>query len=324
MNQEDIASLLGLQDSAEPPPKTEWPVHYDHESALSSARAGMQTLRVILFPVDEDSPKLVYTECRVEPDSKVPGKKHHLLDFASLLQLSDDGTSASAHPAGPLEPSPPATRLYLAFDRNAASDGSPLNRAAGDTPMHWRGTLLGFRAYEPVDDLTQYMDVWAHDIRTFVNFLRRYQGPLEGRPLVRPVEEAVEEVVVEAAEPEPEQSAETKDASPQSSSETLNAGDPSKAETAETEPEGDKKPPAPPGFSSAAAKHESKDDKETPQGATPDSRLSPPDVTVAPGVVLQAARTIQKRPMRSLWSIAASAGTLLSSGYLTPFSGRGS
>ncbi|KAI0375762.1 hypothetical protein BV20DRAFT_1048035 [Pilatotrama ljubarskyi] len=290
--------------------ETKWPVRYDHESALTHAQAGTQTLRVILFPADEDSPKLAYTECRVQSDPRVPGRKNHLLDFASLLQVSGDGVGATAIPAGRLEPSPPATRLYLAFDSNAARDDTPLNHAAGCTPVKWRGTLLGFRAYEPADQLTQYMDVWAHDIRTFATFLRTYRGPLEGRPLVR----RVEEVVIEASGPV----AETKDNLPsQSSSKTDDTRASSTAQVPESGPEsaGDPQPAAPPNISSEAAK----DDKEASKEVAP---LAHQSIPVTFRTALEAASTLQKRPMRSLWSIAASAGAFLSSSYVAPSSGR--
>ncbi|KAJ8461783.1 hypothetical protein ONZ51_g11319 [Trametes cubensis] len=152
-------------------------------SSSSSTLDDGKLLSVLLFPADEDSPRIIQTECRVEDDDDDPRKKVHMIDFGALLQAQN--AERSFHlPVGHIQGSAPPTRLYLAVPEDYAANDAQPNRAVarlmGDYPLPLKGTLIGYRAREPAQDWTQFVDVSLEDIPAYAAFLRAraLPGPL--------------------------------------------------------------------------------------------------------------------------------------------------
>ncbi|KAH9899748.1 hypothetical protein C8Q73DRAFT_332945 [Cubamyces lactineus] len=158
-----------------------------------SANVQKRQLNILLFPADDDKPKMVQTEIEVGPDPQEPSVKKHLLRFQDFLHCPK-----SVHmPVGPIAPTSPRSRLFLAFDPNLDDDDAPKNRAIqkllGDAlefPVPLRGVVVGYRAREPSREFTQFLDVSPKDVPTFTSFLRKRKLPEScfqwyhlGRPL---------------------------------------------------------------------------------------------------------------------------------------------
>ncbi|KAI0660867.1 hypothetical protein C8Q70DRAFT_932529 [Cubamyces menziesii] len=153
---------------------------------------GVQTrmLKVLLFPPDEDAPRVVETECEIYTDEDVnQGEETHEVRIGTTLL----GTSTvTAIPIGPIafsadssNGSGPPTRLYLAFDASiqGPTSSQPLNRAAlrinddGQPHRPWWGPLVGFRAREPVRTNRQFVDVGPQDVAAFATGLNSRAPP---------------------------------------------------------------------------------------------------------------------------------------------------
>ncbi|KAI0660862.1 hypothetical protein C8Q70DRAFT_749206 [Cubamyces menziesii] len=158
-----------------------------------SSNAKKRQLSILLFPVEEDTPKVVQTEIEIGPDPERPSVKKHLLRFQDFLHCPK-----SVHmPAGPATSTSPRSRLFLAFDPNLDDDDAPQNRAIqkllGDGPgfpLPLRGVVVGYRAREPAREFTQFLDVSLKDVSAFTSFLRKRELPEScfqwyhlGRPL---------------------------------------------------------------------------------------------------------------------------------------------
>ncbi|KAJ8464011.1 hypothetical protein ONZ51_g9876 [Trametes cubensis] len=141
-----------------------------------SSNAKKRQLSILLFPVEEDTPKVVQTEIEIGPDPERPSVKKHLLRFQDFLHCP---------------------KLFLAFDPNLDDDDAPQNRAIqkllGDGPgfpLPLRGVVVGYRAREPAREFTQFLDVSLKDVSAFTSFLRKRELPEScfqwyhlGRPL---------------------------------------------------------------------------------------------------------------------------------------------
>ncbi|KAI9000896.1 hypothetical protein BD414DRAFT_15750 [Trametes punicea] len=155
----------------------DYPRHAAQCGIASATTLERRMLKVLLFPADEDSPKVLETECQIKDDSDNPGQKEHHISFRALLQTS----TVVAFPVGPIEQTSPPSRLYVALDF-PPDDDAPRNRAAqrlagGQSHPLCRGTLLGYRACEPVRSLTQFMDVSLQDVPAFTAFFKRRERP---------------------------------------------------------------------------------------------------------------------------------------------------
>ncbi|KAH9899754.1 hypothetical protein C8Q73DRAFT_680930 [Cubamyces lactineus] len=166
-----------------PPPSSSSSPCSSPSSSSSSTLGNRKMLSVLLFPVDEDSPRIIQTECRVEDDDDDPNKKAHQIDFGALLQ-APSGARSFHLPVGHIQRSEPPTRLYLAGLEGTTTNGAPRNRAVAqlmggvnDYPLPLGGTLIGYRAREPTRDWTQYMDVSPDDIPAYSAFLRAREYP---------------------------------------------------------------------------------------------------------------------------------------------------
>ena len=167
-------------------------------------------LKVLLFPLDEDAPRVVETECEIYTDEDVnQGEETHEVRIGTTLL----GTSTvTAIPIGPIafsadssNGSGPPTRLYLAFDASiqGPTSSQPLNRAAlritddGQLQRPWRGPLVGFRAREPVRTHRQFVDVGPQDVAAFATGLNSRAPPphfLTWREM--PPDEVLEDIMV--------------------------------------------------------------------------------------------------------------------------------
>ncbi|KAH9899753.1 hypothetical protein C8Q73DRAFT_663359 [Cubamyces lactineus] len=151
--------------------------------ARTTRPPGVRTrmLKVLLFPPDEDAPRVVETECEVYTDDSInQGEERHKIRIGTTLL---DTSTVTAIPIGPIafpqsnNIGAPPTRLYLAFDASiqghSPSGPRPLNRAAlgitddGQPHKPWRGALVGFRAREPVRTTRQFVDVDLQDLPAF-------------------------------------------------------------------------------------------------------------------------------------------------------------
>ncbi|OBZ67232.1 hypothetical protein A0H81_12956 [Grifola frondosa] len=146
-------------------------------------RDTIATATAMLFPVDEDYPRLVDVTYRVEQSDEFPGVKDHVADHRQWIGAPNT-TSHMVQPHDPSAFSPQRRRtsLHLAFNDVFALDGSPVNRCAlrltgGASHVAWAGNLLGFRLREPADVYTQYEDVTAADLPVFVAHLRQHGAP---------------------------------------------------------------------------------------------------------------------------------------------------
>ncbi|OJT11662.1 hypothetical protein TRAPUB_11804 [Trametes pubescens] len=142
-------------------------------------RPGTRSLNVLLFPTDEDAPRVIQTECRIDG---LPDDETHHINFPALLHT----LAVTSQPVAPIEPAaePGAsrTRLYLAFDDCFAIDDAPPNRVAraltgGRAHTQWAGTLVGFRLREPAAEMTQFEDVGMADVPAFTAFLAQHGAP---------------------------------------------------------------------------------------------------------------------------------------------------
>ncbi|KAJ8457189.1 hypothetical protein ONZ51_g11682 [Trametes cubensis] len=140
-----------------------------------------QMLSVLLFPAGANTPQLVQTKLQIQDDPDNPGEKKHAVDFESFLH-----TSTTVHiPIGPVsESASPPSRLFLAFDNTLDDDDAPRNPGIQKLmgggpgyPVPMRGAVVGYRAREPVDDFTQFMDVSPADVPTIASFLRSRKLP---------------------------------------------------------------------------------------------------------------------------------------------------
>lgn len=145
---------------------------------------GTRSIDVLLFPSDVSSPQIVHVDCRIEGDEEYPSEESHSIDWKSLL---GQDAAFSCLPIGQVEMRPgmllTPSRLYLAFNDCFAIDGSPLNLCAyqltgGRGHTDWGGNLVGYRAREPADSLTQFMDVSMNDLAAFVRFLEDHGAPV--------------------------------------------------------------------------------------------------------------------------------------------------
>ncbi|KAI0775995.1 hypothetical protein BD413DRAFT_610695 [Trametes elegans] len=194
-----------------PPPATSTGTGTYARQPKRSANVETRMLSVLLFSADEDAPRIVRTECRVqraEPDpepargsgasstsadsdadsSAAPAApERHSVDLAALLRCP--ASAVASHPvthAG--EPARGArAQLFLACSDGAASasDGTPPNRAARALAhVDLRGTLVGFRACTPTaagagtgaGRGVRFEDVTPADVPAFAAFLRGF-GP---------------------------------------------------------------------------------------------------------------------------------------------------
>ncbi|KAI0335594.1 hypothetical protein GY45DRAFT_1240556, partial [Cubamyces sp. BRFM 1775] len=148
--------------------------------APSSSSVERRQLSILLFPADEDAPKVVQTEIEIGPDPEKPSTKKHLLRFQDFLHCPE-----SVHmPAGPVASTSPRSMLFLAFDHTLDDGDAPLNRAIqkllGDGPgfpVPLRGTVVGYRAREPAREFTQFLDVSLKDVPALASFLRKRELP---------------------------------------------------------------------------------------------------------------------------------------------------
>ncbi|KAI0638304.1 hypothetical protein C8Q77DRAFT_423753 [Trametes polyzona] len=136
-------------------------------------------LNVLLFPDNEDAPRVIQTECRIERDAQ--GQEAHHVDFPALLHTLAI-TSLPVKPVPSTSDSnqrPPGGSLYIACRDRPSVDDVPLNRSAraltGDSARtRWTGPLLGYRARELGDGTTQFEDVTVEDIPAFATLLKEY------------------------------------------------------------------------------------------------------------------------------------------------------
>ncbi|KAI0375761.1 hypothetical protein BV20DRAFT_14689 [Pilatotrama ljubarskyi] len=146
------------------------------------SQAGLHSHSVLLFPTDEDAPRIVQLECRTGAESQMPGERDHHIHLASLL--GENPYSWTLVPVGSIEPTTPPTRLYLAFNDGPSMGHLPNNRpaqrltAGHSHPVEWRGTLVGYRLREPGSLVTQFLDVSMSDLPAFTAYLKEHGTPV--------------------------------------------------------------------------------------------------------------------------------------------------
>ncbi|KAI0335589.1 hypothetical protein GY45DRAFT_1267854 [Cubamyces sp. BRFM 1775] len=183
-------------------PSTEAPS--EPQSALPPG-VQKRILKVLLFPPDEDAPRVVETECQIYTDeNENQGEEKHEVQIGTTLI----GTSTvTAIPIGPIafssDSDTPPTRLYLAFNASIQGQSSqPFNRAAlgathdGQPHKPWRGPLVGFRAREPVRTARQFVDVGLQDLPAFARDLNsRAPAPYALTWREMPPDEVLEDIM---------------------------------------------------------------------------------------------------------------------------------
>ncbi|TFK94675.1 hypothetical protein K466DRAFT_593331 [Polyporus arcularius HHB13444] len=168
-------------------------------SPMPEVRKRTHDIDTLFFPTDASSPHIVRVPCVVQDDEEYDGEESHTINWQPLL---GDNAAFTSQPVGAIETrtgtsSTPytASRLYLAFNDCFAIDGSPINRCAeqltsGRSPTEWRGNMVGYRAREPADELTQFLDVSMSDLADFVRFLNDHGSHRALDPEIRSAERA--------------------------------------------------------------------------------------------------------------------------------------
>ncbi|KAI0352823.1 hypothetical protein OH77DRAFT_1408127 [Trametes cingulata] len=150
-------------------------------------QTGLHSHSVLLFPTDEDAPRVVQLECRTGQESQIRGERDHHIHLASLL--GENPYSWMLVPVGSIERSTPPTRLYLAFNNEAHMTRLPRNRSAQrltegqPRPVEWRGTLVGYRSREPGSEVTQFVDVSMNDLPVYTAYLKEHGTPIHPQPV---------------------------------------------------------------------------------------------------------------------------------------------
>lgn len=132
----------------------------------------------ILFPVDEDQPRLVkvaYTE--VESD-EYPGIIDHERDMAPWFGQCFKRPFYITQCLGMSGP-PLGRTIMIEYNDNSAIDGSKPNRCVqrllGEEMVHpWRDNLMVFRAREPVSMTSAYDNATMDDLTPAVLYLKEY------------------------------------------------------------------------------------------------------------------------------------------------------
>ncbi|TBU38715.1 hypothetical protein BD309DRAFT_816022, partial [Dichomitus squalens] len=133
----------------------------------------------LLFPTNASTPYVIQADCRVRASSEYGGEQQHDVDWNTYFGGPVPLTSQPVGPAQRSSRGAPSTRLYLAFSDSFATDGSPPNLCArkltgGRSHVEWAGVLIGYRAREPAEHLTQFFDVDMSDLHSFVAFLKNH------------------------------------------------------------------------------------------------------------------------------------------------------
>ncbi|KAL4249353.1 MYND-type zinc finger protein samB [Abortiporus biennis] len=157
--------------------KKDWP---NHKPTCREAGSKVQTVTAVLFPVDEDKPRLVQVEYTIEPDDEYEGTDVHELNlepwFNSLFCTirpcpieKTDGFSGQLLDR----------TLHMKFNDDFMISGDPLNRCIqrsvpGGPGHEWCGNIMVFRVKEPTSMICQYYDATIDDIQPTLNYLRDY------------------------------------------------------------------------------------------------------------------------------------------------------
>jgi len=126
-------------------------------SRIPKAIGSTFTVDAILFPTDEDIPRVVQLRFEVKSDEDMFGVPWHACDRSQIKEFLGDGLVDRRH-IGRMEaggaPIPGGCTLELVFRDDFISDGSRLNRSVqnltgGDMGHNWRGNLLAYRNPAP-------------------------------------------------------------------------------------------------------------------------------------------------------------------------------
>ncbi|KAH9919851.1 uncharacterized protein B0H18DRAFT_844692, partial [Fomitopsis serialis] len=143
------------------------------------------TMDAILFPVDEDRPRIVKVPCEVmrdeEPDIPAFSTVHRLnmeewfdLKGDTFVRPMDLGGGAVMRLPGP------GYNLDIAYDDNSLVNGSPLNRCIQSltrrmAPHSWAGNILARRSEKPLTYCMRYYNAnMKEDLPRVVEFFMGY------------------------------------------------------------------------------------------------------------------------------------------------------
>ena len=134
-------------------------------------------MTALLFPVNEDEPRLVQVNYTVDWDEDNEVDRHNL-DLSAWLvrqslgvkEITSHGIAGRGQALG--------RSLHMFFNDNYMSDGSPVNRCVQKSTDgkagKWGANILVFRARVPTWKYTQYYGATMDDVAPVVAFLKDY------------------------------------------------------------------------------------------------------------------------------------------------------
>ncbi|KII89347.1 hypothetical protein PLICRDRAFT_109853 [Plicaturopsis crispa FD-325 SS-3] len=137
------------------------------------------TVQAILFPVDEDKPRMVTVEYWIEPpdEEDVMPSKSHRLNLKPWLGRTE---SVDLNRHG-IEGPPIGRTLRLIWGDCHLKDGSKSNRSIlratkGLQVHNWAGNIMAFRAVEPYQYIAQVKDaVMEEDLEPIIAYFSEYR-----------------------------------------------------------------------------------------------------------------------------------------------------
>ncbi|KAI0783454.1 hypothetical protein C8Q75DRAFT_736789 [Abortiporus biennis] len=170
-------SIVLATDLLSAPLLTEYP-----SSKNGKAAAKLKTVQAVLFPVDEDKPRLLDVEYTTRPSQSNPNVKEHLLYLLPWFKgPRDDPTPYTVYRANGFDGPPLGRTLQMFFNDNFMATKDPLNQCIqkivpGGPGHDWCGHVLVLRAKEPgpVGNCLQYYDATLEDVEPMINCWKDY------------------------------------------------------------------------------------------------------------------------------------------------------